>query len=169
MYTAPGWSPVLPVRPRLTRSIAEIDPLRCAQEARHRVVCALLNVHRVPAMSAHARKMLDRPSMLGSEVPESQYYHCPVGSPTNTLHSCHRANSPLVYFTTTVLLYHRSCCMIAECGTSAPATPPGRMAVNSPGYSHGCKSPLPIAEGVAGKLSCKTSGRKPHFRYSSHG
>ena len=143
MYTAPGWSPVLPVRPRLTRSIAEIDPLRCAQEARSGVVCALLNVHRVPAMPAHARETLDRPSMLGSEVPERQYYHCPVGSPTNTLHSCHRANSPLVYFTTTVLLYH------------PPTVPHDRRVRNAkPGHTH------PVA--MAGNsLFTATAGNSP--------
>ena len=43
------------------------------------------------------------------------------------------------------------------------------VAGNSPVYSHGCKSPLPVAAGVAGKPSCKTSGRKPYFRYSSQG
>ena len=46
---------------------------------------------------------------------------------------------------------------------------PAGMAGNSPVYSHGCKSPLPVAEGVAGKSSCRTPGRKPYFRYSSHG
>ena len=40
---------------------------------------------------------------------------------------------------------------------------------NSPVYGPGCKSPLPVAEGVAGKPSCETSGRKPYFRYSSQG
>ena len=44
-----------------------------------------------------------------------------------------------------------------------------RMAGNSPFYSHGCKSPLPVAEGVAGKPGCKTSGRNSNFRYSSQG
>ena len=43
------------------------------------------------------------------------------------------------------------------------------VAGNSPVYSHGCKSPLPVAEGVAGNPSCKTFGRKPYFRYSSQG
>ena len=43
------------------------------------------------------------------------------------------------------------------------------MAGNSPVYSHGCKSPLPVAEGVAGKPSCRTFGRKSYFRYSSQG
>ena len=60
--------------------------------------------------------------------------------------------------------------MIAEPRTPArvrPTWPP--VAGNSPVYSHGCKSPLPVAEGVAGKPSCKASGRKPYFRYSSQG
>ena len=35
--------------------------------------------------------------------------------------------------------------------------------------SHGCKSPPPIAEGVAGKPGCRTPGRIPYFRYSSQG
>ena len=43
------------------------------------------------------------------------------------------------------------------------------VAGNSPVYSQGCKSPLPVAEGVAGKPSCKPPGRKPYFRYSSQG
>ena len=43
------------------------------------------------------------------------------------------------------------------------------VAGNSPVYSQGCKFLLPVAEGVAGKPSCKTSGRKPYFRYSSQG
>ena len=47
--------------------------------------------------------------------------------------------------------------------------PPSGMAGNSPVYSHGCKSPLPVAEGVAGKPSCNASGRKSYFRYSSQG
>ena len=44
-----------------------------------------------------------------------------------------------------------------------------RLAGNSPVYSHGCKSPLPVAEGVAGKPSCRTFGRILYFRYSSQG
>ena len=43
------------------------------------------------------------------------------------------------------------------------------MAGNSPVYSHGCKYPLLVAEGAAGKPGCRTSGRKPYFRYSSQG
>ena len=43
------------------------------------------------------------------------------------------------------------------------------MAGNSPVYSHGCKSPLPVAEGVAGNPSCRTFGRILYFRYSSQG
>ena len=43
------------------------------------------------------------------------------------------------------------------------------VAGNSPVYSQGCKSPLPVAEGVAGKPSCKPPGRKAYFRYSSQG
>ena len=31
------------------------------------------------------------------------------------------------------------------------------------------KSPLPVAERVAGKPSCRALGRKPYFRYSSQG
>ena len=44
----PGWSPVLPVRPRLTRPIAEINSPRRVQVARPRVLCALRNVCRPP-------------------------------------------------------------------------------------------------------------------------
>ena len=43
------------------------------------------------------------------------------------------------------------------------------MAGNSPVYSHGCKPPLPVADGVAVKPSCRTLGRKPYFGYSSQG
>ena len=48
---------------------------------------------------------------------------------------------------------------------AGPSPIPAAMAGNSPG----CKSPLPVAERVAGKPSCKPSGRKPYFRYSSQG
>ena len=43
------------------------------------------------------------------------------------------------------------------------------VAGNSPVYGHGCKSPLPVAEGAAGKPNCKTCGRILYFRYSSQG
>ena len=43
------------------------------------------------------------------------------------------------------------------------------MAGNSPVYSHGCKSPLPVAEGVAGNSGYRTLGRILYFRYSSQG
>ena len=43
------------------------------------------------------------------------------------------------------------------------------MAGNSPVYSHGCKYPLLVAEWVAGKPVCRTSGRILYFRYSSQG
>ena len=43
------------------------------------------------------------------------------------------------------------------------------VAGNSPVYSHGCKSPLPVAEGAAGNPSCRTFGRILYFRYSSQG
>ena len=66
----PGWSPVLPVRPRLTRPIAEINSPRRVQEARPRVLCALRK--RPPptgcrAMPAQARGLLDRPSIAGAQ------------------------------------------------------------------------------------------------------
>ena len=41
------------------------------------------------------------------------------------------------------------------------------MAGNSPVYSHGCKYPLPVANGVAGNSGYRTLGRIPYFRYSS--
>ena len=66
--------------------------------------------------------------------------------------------------------YHRPYRMIAESGMPTQVRPhPVEVAGNSPVYSHGCKSPLPVAEGVAGKPSCRTLGRKPYFRYSSQG
>ena len=43
------------------------------------------------------------------------------------------------------------------------------VAGNSPVYGPGWEFPLPVAEGVAGKPSCKPPGRKPYFRYSSQG
>ena len=58
---------------------------------------------------------------------------------------------------------HRPCCTIAESGAPAPATPPGRVAGNSPVYSHGCKCPLLVAEGVAGKPVCTTLDRILYF------
>ena len=36
------------------------------------------------------------------------------------------------------------------------------MAGNSPVYSHGCKSPLPVAEGVAGKPGCNNLWQKAY-------
>ena len=43
------------------------------------------------------------------------------------------------------------------------------VAVNRAVSSQGCKSPLPLAEGVAGNPSCRTFGRILYFRYSSQG
>ena len=57
----------------------------------------------------------------------------------------------------------------AGAGHPPGQTHPVEVAGNSPVYSHGCKSPLPVAEWVAGKPSCKAFGRKPYFRYSSQG
>ena len=54
-------------------------------------------------------------------------------------------------------------------GREVPIPDDLAVAGNSPVYSHGCKSPLPVAAGVAGKPSCKTSGRILYFRYSSQG
>ena len=48
-------------------------------------------------------------------------------------------------------------------------THPAKVAGNSPVYSHGCKSALPVADGAAGKPGCRTSGRILYFRYSSQG
>ena len=88
----------------------------------------------------------------------------PVSStePAHSPHSSHR-----VYIATMVLLYHRPCCTIAESGAPAPATPPGRVAGNSPVYSHGCKSPLTVAEEVAGNSGCSILGRILYISYSS--
>ena len=44
-----------------------------------------------------------------------------------------------------------------------------KVAGNSPVYSHGCKSPPFVAEGVAGKPGLFAGGRKLYFRYSSQG
>ena len=43
------------------------------------------------------------------------------------------------------------------------------VAGNSPVYSHGCKLPQPVADGVAGKPGCRTSGRILYISYSSRG
>ena len=53
--------------------------------------------------------------------------------------------------------------------TSPGQSHPAVMAGNSPVYSHGCKSPPPVADGAAGKPSFNASGRKTYFRYSSQG
>ena len=41
------------------------------------------------------------------------------------------------------------------------------VAGNSPVYSHGCKSPLPVAEEVAGNSGCRILGRILYISYSS--
>ena len=60
-----------------------------------------------------------------------------------------------------------------DCGVrnaSPGQTHPSDMAGNSPPvYSHGCKCPLPVAEWVAGKPGCRTSGRILYISYSSRG
>ena len=43
------------------------------------------------------------------------------------------------------------------------------VAVNRAVYSHGCKCPPFVAEGVAGKPDLFLPGRKLYFRYSSQG
>ena len=43
------------------------------------------------------------------------------------------------------------------------------VAGNSPVCGPGWEFPLVVAQGVAGKPSCKPAGRKPYFRYSSQG
>ena len=68
-----------------------------------------------------------------------------------------------MYITTIVLLYHRPCHMIAESGTSAPATPPGRVAVYSPVYGPGWEFPLVVAQVVAGKPGLFLPGRTVYF------
>ena len=52
----PGRTPILPVRPRLTRPIAEINSPRSAQGAEARVLCALRNVRRPPGGEPFRRK-----------------------------------------------------------------------------------------------------------------
>ena len=57
-----------------------------------------------------------------------------------------------------------------DTATHCPGNPTrSRWLETAPVYSHGCKFPLPVAEGVAGKPGCTTFGRKPYFRYSSQG
>ena len=57
-----------------------------------------------------------------------------------------------------------------RCRTIGPGqTHEVEVAGNSPVSSHGCKSPLPVANRAAGKPSFNASGRKTYFRYSSQG
>ena len=65
--------------------------------------------------------------------------------------------------------------LIRRCNTSECAKDGERplidqaVAGNSPVYGPGWEFPLVVAQGVAGKPGCKTSGRKPYFRYASQG
>ena len=159
------------MRPRLTRPIAEINSPRRVQEARPRVLCALRNVRRQPGAEPCQRKprgLLERPS---SRARQSRAVSTATSTETTGSYSSfsHRADPPREYITTIVLLYHRPCHMTAKSERQPRQPHPVEVAGNSPVYSHGCKSPLPVAEWVAGKPSCKPPGRKPYFRYSSQG
>ena len=73
-------------------------------------------------------------------------------------------------FATSEPLYYRLFLITVESGTPTQGqTPPAEVAGNSPIYSHGCKLPIPVAEGVAGKPSCRASGRILYISYPSQG
>ena len=73
----------------------------------------------------------------------------------SALPRCHRRDAPSAvtqpgYSAKMALLDRRAFPMLADSG------------------GHGCKPPLPVAEGVAGKPGCTTGGRNQDFRDSSH-
>ena len=59
--------------------------------------------------------------------------------------------------------------LVVTGATPSTGPQPAALAGNSPVYGPGWEFPLVVAQGVAGKPGCKTSGRKPYFRYSSQG
>ena len=159
------------MRSRLTRPIAEIHSPRRVQEARPRVLCALRNVRRVPSHAGANPRAAGPPVHFGGVVPDSQHCHHPKGSLAHTPHSSHWGCARGLALG--VLCYH--------CAAAPSALPRGHrvrnaspgqihtsdMAGNSPVYSHGCKSPLPIAEWVAGNSGCSSTGRFIYISYSS--
>ena len=118
------WSPVLPVRLRLTRPVSEINSRRSEQDANPCFHCTFRNVHCPPGAEPC------RPKPEGCWTVST--VTAPKGSLAHTPHSIQRADSPRVYFATMALLYHRPCHMIAEPGAPAQADTSGR---------HGCKQP----------------------------
>ena len=134
---------------------------------------AMSAAHRVPSHVGASPRAAGLPFHFGGAVPDSQHCHHPKGSLAHTPHSSHWGCARGLALG--VLCYH--------CAAAPSALPhdrrvrnaspgqahPADMAGNSPVYSHGCKSPLPVAEGVAGKPGCTAPGRKPYFRYSSQG
>ena len=90
------WSPVLPVRPRLTWPIArdKFSAERTGGEAS----CPLRAPQRPPtgclAMPAQVRELLERPFILGTAGPDGLHCHHPKGSLAYTPRSSHRAASP---------------------------------------------------------------------------
>ena len=162
------------MRPRLTRPIAEINsPLR-VQEARSRVLCALRNVRRPPG----AEPCRPKPEGCWTALPfRGRSPGQPALPPPQRIAGSYTSFQPLGVRPRSSL----GCTLLPLCCSSAlphdhrvrNASPgqahPASMAGNSPVSSHGCKSPLPVADGVAGKPSFNASGRKTYFRYSSQG
>ena len=85
-----SWYPVLPVRAKLTRPIAGMNPPWSAQEARRRILCALRNVraYRVPSRAGPSPRALQchRPQRIAGSYPSFQT----LGSPAPGVH-CHLA------------------------------------------------------------------------------
>ena len=125
--------------------------------------------HRVPSHAGPSpRAASTRPSTLGAAVPGSHNCRNPKGPLAHTPHSSAPGELALGVF------HHHSAAVTWDLphDRRVQSASPGQthqvdMAGNSPVYSHGCKSSLPVAEGVAGKPGCTASGRKPYFRYSS--
>ena len=136
-----SWYPALPVRARLTRPIAGINPPWSAQEARCRILCALRNVcaHRVPSRAGPSPRAAEAPFHVGRGSPDSQHCRRPKVSLAHTPHSSHQADSPAdsprEYSATMVPLYHRPYRMIAESGTPARVRPTRPPWLENPVYS----------------------------------
>ena len=162
----------MPVRPRLTRPIAEINsPLR-VQEARSRVLCALRNVRRPPG----AEPCRPKPEGCWTALPfRGRSPGQPALPPPQRIAGSYTSFQPLGVRPRSSL----GCTLLPLCCSSAlphdhrvrNASPgqahPASMAGNSPVYSHGCKCSHLVAERVAGKPGYRTLGRSLYIRYSS--
>ena len=163
------------MRPRLTRPVDEINSPRRVQEARPRVLCALRNVRRPPGAEPCRRK----PEGCWTALPfRGRSPGQPALPPPQRIAGSYTSFQPLRVRprpSLGVLCYHEAAGSAAlphdrRVRSARPGqSHPAEVAGNSPVYSHGCKSPLPVAEGAAGKPGCKPLGRKHDFRYSSQG